>query len=43
MQREKIQSEWKEIRGLKASVIRECCISRGGARLNSGGIQAGGV
>ena len=31
------------IKGLKARVGRECCISKGGARLNRGGIQAGGV
>ena len=35
IQREKIQSGWKEIRGLKAMVGRKCCISRGEARLNS--------
>ena len=29
--------------GLKASVGQEHCIGRGGARLNSGCIQAGGV
>ena len=31
------------IRGLKARVGRKCCISRRGARFNSGGIQAEGV
>ena len=33
------------IRGLKAKMAWECCISRGAqmARLSSGGIQAGGV
>ena len=33
----------KRIRGLKARAGRECCISRGGPRLSSGDIQAGGV
>ena len=31
------------IRGLKARVGRECCISRGQARSNIGGMQARGV
>ena len=31
------------IKGLKARVGRQCCISRGRASLNSGGIQVGGV
>ena len=31
------------IRSLKARVGRECCISRRDARLNSRGVQAGGV
>ena len=42
VQREKIQSVWKGIRGLKARVEWDCCISRGG-RLNSRGLQPGGV
>ena len=29
--------------GLKTRVWRNYCLSRGGTRLNSGGIQAGGV
>ena len=33
----------KRMRGLKARVGQECCISRERASLNSGGIQAGGV
>ena len=33
----------RRIRGLKARVGWECGISRGGARFNNGGIQAGGV
>ena len=33
----------RRIRGLKARVGRECCICRKGARLDSEGIQAGGV
>ena len=33
----------KRIRGLKARVGCECCISRRGARLSSRGIPAGGV
>ena len=33
----------REIRGLKTRVGRECSISRGSARLYSGGIQIGGV
>ena len=40
-------TKWAEggwqIRGLKVRVGWECSISRGAARLNSGGIQAGGV
>ena len=32
-----------KIRGLKMRVGCECCISRKGARLSSGGIPAGGV
>ena len=32
-----------EVRGLKAREGRECNISRGGARLYSGGIHVGGV
>ena len=32
----------RKIRGLKARVGLECCISRRGARLNNGGIQAEG-
>ena len=32
-----------EIRGLESRVGRECSISRGGARLHSGGIHVGGV
>ena len=31
------------IRGLETRVGRECSISRGGARLYSGGIHVGGV
>ena len=31
------------IRGLKTRVGRECSISKGGARLYSGGIHVGGV
>ena len=31
------------IRGLETRVGRECSISRGGARLHSGGIHVGGV
>ena len=33
----------REIRGLKTRVGRECSISRGRARLYSGGIQVRGV
>ena len=40
--REKIQNRHRGIRGLKARMGRKCSISRGG-RLNSGGIQVGGV
>ena len=32
-----------EIRGLKTRVGRESSVSRGGARLHSGGINVGGV
>ena len=39
-QRKKIRSGPKGIRGLKARVGWKCYISRGGGRLNSGGIQA---
>ena len=31
------------IRGLETRVGRECSVSRGGARLHSGGIRVGGV
>ena len=37
-----IMGEWG-IRGLETRVGRECSISRGGARLHSGGIHVGGV
>ena len=33
----------RKIRGLKTRVRRECSITRGGARLNNGGIQVGEV
>ena len=33
----------RRIGGLEARVAREYCISRGGARLYSGGIHVGGV
>ena len=33
----------RRIRGFKARLGWECCISRGGTRFNSGGIQARGV
>ena len=36
------KSRWR-IRGLEWRVERECSISRGGARLYSGGIRVGGV
>ena len=32
----------RRIRDIKANVGKECCISRGEARLDSGGIQVGG-
>ena len=33
----------RRIRGLKTMVGRKCCIGKGGARLNSGDTQTGGV
>ena len=41
-QTEKKQNGRKGIRSLETRVAKECCISRGKARLDSGGIRAGG-
>ena len=43
VQREEIEVGGKGIRSLKERVVRECCISKEGTRLNNEGIQAGGV
>ena len=42
-QRKKIQNGQTGIRSLRTRVGRECCISRGVARLYSGDIHVGGV
>ena len=42
-EREEIQNGQIGIRGLETRVGRECSISRGGARLYSGGIRVGAV
>ena len=43
VQREKIRSGRKRIRGLKARVACECCVGRRGPDLSSGSTPAGGV